>query len=305
MDTRNVDDLYYFARVIEHRGFTAAARRLGIPKSRLSRRIAALEDRLGVRLIQRTTRGFSVTDVGWAYHRHCQAVVAEAEMAQEVIDRVRAEPQGLVRVVCPAPLLQSTVARSMSRFLADFPRVRLQVEATNRTVDVIEDGFDMALRVRVPPLEETGLVVRTLAGRGNVLVASRALVDRLGRPATPADLSRYDTLDMVGPGRDHGWRLTGPDGTIATVSHQPRLITDDLLTLRQATIDSLGVAVLPELLVREQVGRGQVEVLLPQWTVPGGIVHAVFPTRRGLLPAVRALIDRLVLDFAADAAALP
>lgn len=298
MDLHHLDDLHYFARVIEHRGFTAAARRLGIPKSKLSRRIAALEDRLGVRLIQRTTRGFSVTDVGWAYHRHCQAVIAEAEMAQEVIDRVRAEPQGLVRFVCPAPLLQSTVARSMTRFLADHPRVRLHIEATNRAVDVIEDGFDIALRVRVPPLDETGLVVRTLAGRGNVLVASRALVDRLGRPAIPADLSRFETLDMVGPGRDHGWRFTGPDENVATINHRPRLITDDLLMLRQATVDGLGVAVLPELLVREQVASGEVEVLLPQWTLPGGIVHAVFPTRRGLLPAVRALIDRLVLDFA-------
>lgn len=305
MAFENLDDLHYFARVIEHRGFTAAARRIGVPKSKLSRRIAALEDRLGVRLIQRTTRGFSVTEVGWAYHRHCLAVVAEAEMAQAVIDRMRAEPRGLVRVACPAPLLQSSVARSISRFLADHPQVRIQIEATNRAIDVIEEGFDLALRVRVPPLEETGLVVRTLAGRGNVLAAGRALLERRGRPAAPADLARYDTLDMVGPGRDHGWRLTGPDGSVATVAHQPRLITDELSTLRQATLDGLGVAVLPELLIRDDIRRGDIEILLPRWTLPGGIVHAVFPSRRGLLPAVRAFIDRLAADFAAASPSPP
>src|SRR3546814_3482073 len=142
---RDLNDLYYFAQVVEHGGFAAAGRVLGVPKSKLSRRVALLEEQLGVRLIQRSTRRFSVTEIGQVYHRHCVAMIAEAEAAQEVIDRTSAEPQGLVRVSCTIPLMQGRVADIVSRFLADHPRVRIHVEATNRRVEVIAEGFDVAL----------------------------------------------------------------------------------------------------------------------------------------------------------------
>src|SRR5690242_2128363 len=202
---QDLNDLYYFAQVVEHGGFSAAARALGVPKSKLSRRVALLEEHLGARLIQRSTRRFSVTEIGQVYYRHCTAMVAEAEAAQEAIDRTSAEPQGLIRISCPFVLMQSRVGVIVSRFLAEHPRVRIHVEATNRRVDVIAEGFDVALRVRMPPLEDTGLVVRLLEGHGGALVASPELLDRHGHPRTPDDLDRFDTLDMTRPGGDHSW----------------------------------------------------------------------------------------------------
>jgi DNA-binding transcriptional LysR family regulator len=296
---QDLNDLYYFAQVVEHEGFTAAARALGVPKSKLSRRVALLEERLGARLIQRSTRRFSVTEIGQVYHRHCVAMVAEAEAAQEAIDRTSAEPQGLVRVSCPIALLQSRVAGIVARFLADHPRVRIHVEATNRRVDVIAEGFDVALRVRTPPLEDTGLVVRVLEGHGSALLASPGLLNLHGRPREPADLARFDTLDMARLGGEHVWRLTGPDGAVSNVAHRPRLVTDEMMTLRQAALDGVGIVGLPRFLVSDDLARGALEVVLPQWMPPSGLVHAVFPSRRGLLPGVRKFIDALAAEFAA------
>jgi DNA-binding transcriptional LysR family regulator len=297
---QDLNDLYYFAQVVQHGGFAVAARALGLPKSKLSRRVALLEERLGARLIQRSTRRFSVTDIGQIYHRHCTAMMAEAEAAQEAIDRTSAEPQGLVRVSCPVVLMQSRVARVVSQFLANRPRVRVHVEATNRRVDVIAEGFDIALRVRILPLEDSGLIVRMLQGHGNALLASPGLLDLRGRPRAPDELACFDTLDMSQPGGDHVWRLTGPDGAITVVPHRPRLVTDEMSTLRQAAIDAVGIAFLPKFFVEEDLARGALEEVLPGWTLPGGLVHAVYPSRRGLLPAVREFIDSLGAEFAAS-----
>jgi DNA-binding transcriptional LysR family regulator len=153
----DLNDLYYFARVVEHGGFPPAGRALGVPKSTLSRRIALLEERLKSRLLQRSTRHFGMTEVGEVYYRHCVAMIAEAEAAQEAIDNIGAEPRGMIRVTCPISLMFSSVAPIISRYMAAHPQVRVQLSATNRRVDVIEEGVDVALRVRFPPLENEGL----------------------------------------------------------------------------------------------------------------------------------------------------
>jgi len=168
--------LYYFVQVVEHHGFAPAGRALDIPKSKLSRRIGILEERLGVRLVQRSTRKFSVTEIGQSYYQHCKAMLVEAEAAQEVIDRTRAEPQGLVRVACPVALLHFQIGPMLARFMADHPRVQVHLDATNRRVDVIQEGFDLALRVRFPPLEDSDLVMKILGESTQCLVASPALL---------------------------------------------------------------------------------------------------------------------------------
>lgn len=291
---QDLNDLYYFAQVVGHGGFAAAGRALGIPKSTLSRRVSDLERRLGVRLLQRSTRRFAVTEIGREYHRHCLAVIAEAEAAQEAVERTTTEPRGTVRVSCPVPLLHSHVAAMVPRYLAAAPRVRVVIEPTNRRVDVIEEGFDVALRVRLPPIEDEGLVMRVLSENRQALVASPALLDRVGRPAAPEDLSRFDSLAMARP--DHAWHLSGPRGEIR-LPHRPRLVVDDMATLRQAALDGVGVVQLPGFLVAGDIARGTLEMLLPDWSSPSGIVHAVFPSRRGLLPSVRGFIDFLAHEF--------
>src|SRR3990167_10152577 len=156
----DLNDLYYFAQVVEYGGFAPAGRALNLPKSKLSRRVSLLEERLGVRLLQRSPRHFSVTELGQEYYRHCLAMLVEAQAAQEVIERTRSEPQGIVRLSCPTPLLHYRIADLLSGFMLENPRVQVQLEATNRRVDVIAEGLDLALRVRFPPLENSDLVMR-------------------------------------------------------------------------------------------------------------------------------------------------
>jgi DNA-binding transcriptional LysR family regulator len=194
---QDLNDLYYFARVVEHGGFAPAGRALGVPKSTLSRRVALLEERLDSRLLQRSTRHFGMTEVGEVYYRHCVAMIAEAEAAQEAIDNTSAEPRGMIRVTCPISLMFSSVAPVISRYMAAHPQVRVQLSATNRRVDVIEEGVDVALRVRFPPLENEGLVMKRLAESRQLLVGSPALLNQFGRPGTPAELSRLPGLDLL------------------------------------------------------------------------------------------------------------
>lgn len=299
----DLNDLYYFAKVVEHRGFAAAGRSLGVPKSRLSRRIAQLEARLGVRLIQRSTRRFSVTETGQVFYTHCKAMLVEAAAAEDAIAMARSEPSGVVRVTCPVALLDTRVGPMIAAFLAGNPKVRIHLEATNRRVDVIEEGVDVALRVRPPPLQDSDLVLRVLAAFDQSLVASPALLARYGPPRLPADLAELPSLFLAQPRAEHRWTLYGPDGSAAEVPLRPRLITRGMFTLRDAALAGVGVAQLPTMVTGEHVAHGALVPVLPAWRPRQEIVHAVFPSRRGLLPAVRALVDHLAAGFGAEGAA--
>jgi len=294
---QDLNDLYYFVQVVEHQGFAPAGRDLDLPKSKLSRRIAILEDRLGVRLVQRSTRKFSVTEIGQSYYLHCKAMLVEADAAQELIDRTRAEPQGVVRVACPVTLLHFQVGTMLAQFMAEHARVQVHLEATNRRVDVIQEGFDLALRVRFPPLEDSDLVMKVLGDSRQCLVASPALLERYPPLQVPADLHAVPSLDL---GRSQGayiWQLEGPDGAAVALPHAPRLVTDDMISLRVAALAGVGVVQLPTMTIREEFRAGALVRVLPEWAPRPGIIHAVFPSRRGLLPAVRQLIDFLAIQF--------
>ena len=294
----DLNDLYFYAQVVEHAGFAPAARALGVPKSKLSRRIAMLEQRLSVRLIQRSTRRFSVTEIGQEYYRRCVAMLVEAEAAQEVIDRVQSEPRGTVNLSCPVALLHARVAPMLIRFMTQCPQVKLNLEATNRRVDVIRDGFDIAMRVRFPPVDDSDLVMHTLGTSVQRIVASPDLLERGPRPRVPGDLPLLPSLDLGPSNREHAWHLEGPDGSMATVLHQPRFVTDDMAALREAALAGIGVVQLPEMLVLDDIAAARLEPILPQWRAPAGLVQAIFPSRRGLIPAVRRLVDFLAAEFA-------
>ncbi|WP_063548699.1 LysR family transcriptional regulator [Burkholderia territorii] len=295
---RDLNDLYYFVQVVEHGGFAPAGRALNMPKSKLSRRIALLEARLGMRLIQRSTRRFTVTDVGQTYYAHCRAMLVEADAADEAIALLHEEPRGIVRVSCPVVLLDSLLGAMIAAFMVACPRVEIHLEATNRRVDVVGEGIDVAIRVRPPPLEDSDLALRVLAERGQCLVASPALLREHGVPAVPADLTRLPSLDHGVPQAAHVWRLRGPDGAHAEIHHQPRLVTGGMLALRAAAVAGVGIVQLPTMMVRDEVARGELAMVLPDWAPRREIVHAVFASRRGLLPAVRALLDFLAERFA-------
>lgn len=295
---QDLNDLYYFVQVVDHQGFAPAGRALGMPKSRLSRRIALLEERLGVRLIQRSTRRFSVTEIGQQYYDRCKAMLVEAEAAQEVIDLTRSAPCGIVRVSCPITLLDTSIGAMLADYLVDNPRVTVHLEATNRRVDVIGEGIDVAIRVRPPPLDDSDLVMRVLAEHSWCLVGSPALLAGRRLPLQPVELSALPSLDMGPPLPQHTWSLRGPDGASVTIPHEPRLVTDDMLALRVAAVGGVGITQLPTMMVVDELKRGSLVRIAPDWASRSSIVHAVFPSRRGLLPSVRSLLDYLATRFA-------
>jgi len=295
----DLNDLYYFVQVVDHGGFAPAGRALGMPKSKLSRRIALLETRLNTRLLMRTTRQFAVTEIGQTFYAHCKAMLVEAEAAEEAIAVTQAEPRGVVRVTCPVALLDAQVAEMLAAFMVQCPLVEIHLEETNRRVDVVAEGIDVAIRVRPPPLEDSDLIMRVFTERGQCLVASPTLLARVGMPAVPADLASLPSLGLGLPQGDHVWNLFGPNGVHAAIRHHPRLITRGMLALRAAAVEGVGIVQLPTMLLRGQFERGELVTVLPDWAPRREIVHAVFASRRGQLPSVRALIDFLAEQFAA------
>ena len=290
---QDLNDLYYFAMVVEHGGFAAAERALGIPKSRLSRRISQLETDLGVRLLQRSTRRFAVTDVGMSVYRHAQTMLTEAQAAREVVDRLSAEPRGVVRVSVPVSLAQQQLPKLLPKFLEQYPKVRLQMHIGNRRVDLINEGFDVALRVRSRLDDDGSLVMRSFGQVQELLVASPRYLDRAGRPRDPADLASHLTMSIHEDEAHQRWELHGPNGEVRRVDLQPRVAGFDFPLLQSMVKDGFGITMLPETVCAEAVRRGELEVVLPEWSLPQGICHAVFASRRGLLPAVRVFIDFL------------
>lgn len=293
----DLNDLVLFASVVTHGSFSGAARALGIPKSRVSRRVADLEARLGVRLLQRSTRAVHVTDVGSAFYRHCETMTQAARAAFEVAEHAGEKPSGRLRVSCPVGVAHVFIAPVLSKFLRAYPDVRLELDVTNRRVDVIGEGYDVALRVR-STLDDSNLVVRSFGVSDQVLVASPAFVAEHGPFDTPESMRGAVGVGFGGgAGERARWRLTPPEGGAVDVEYTPALVTDDLYLMGQTAIEGVGIAQLPFNLCAEPVRDGRLVVLLPNYRLPVHQFHAVFPSRRGLVPAVRALIEFLASEL--------
>jgi len=288
---QDLNDLYYFSIVVEKGGFAAAGRALDIPKSRLSRRIAQLEDRLGVRLLQRSTRRFAVTDAGQRFYHHCQTVIAEAQAAEDAVAQLTTEPRGIVRVSCPVSITQNVMTGILPEFCEKYPQVRILLMSTNRRIDLINEGVDIAIRVRFKLDTDADLVVRTFGHSHSVLVANPRYLDERGRPEQPEDLAKFETIS-ISELEWQSWEFSNA-GRTYRFEHQPRLMCGDFPLTLAAAKRGLGVALLPESVCCAALNANELEIILPQWSPPQGIVHCVFPSRRGLLPAVRVLIDWL------------
>ncbi|WP_103102990.1 LysR substrate-binding domain-containing protein [Pseudomonas sp. LFM046] len=289
---QDLNDLLYFAKVVEHGGFSAAGRLLGIPKSRLSRRIAELEARLGVRLLQRTTRKLALTDVGERYLRHCQAMLLEAEQAEETVASVTAEPRGRLRVSCPVELAHSMLKTVITDFLQRYPLVQLDMFLTNRRVDLREEGVDVALRVREAGDEDPTLIARQLRPAQAFLVAAPSLLAGV-RIETPDDLQRLPALGGLEADRRIHHYLRDSHGNRREVVLEARLGIEDFDVRKHAVLAGLGFSMLPQMNCEAELRDGSLVRLLPEWDLPGGHLQAVYTHRRGMLPAVRAWIEHL------------
>lgn len=291
-DPRNLNDLFYFAKVIEAGGFTAAGRLLGIPKSRLSRRIAELEERLNARLIQRTTRKLQLTALGERYLRHCQAMLLEAELADEAVASVSSEPRGPLRVSSPVGLASRFLNPLVRDFLARYPLIQLDLLLVNRRVDLINEGIDVALRVRESHDEEPNLITRRLRPANTVVVASPDFA-HTHAVVHPRGLIPLPFLGALDADRLARVRLFDPAGERFELTMKARLGVEDFDMRKEAAIAGLGFTVLPMMYCEEALASGALVRLVPEWHCPPTWLQAAYPHRRGVLPAVRAWIDHL------------
>jgi DNA-binding transcriptional LysR family regulator len=296
----DLNDIYFFASVVQHVGFSAAARVIGVEKTRLSRRIAALEKRLGVRLLQRTTRALALTEAGQRFFDRCVATVEGAQAAYDSVAELRKEPAGVVRLSSPVFLAQRCLAYALPTYMMANPKVSVFLEATDRTVSVIEERFDIAIRAK-PMIEDAGLIAKTLRHSQRVLVASPAFLERFGRPESPAELPKFSAAASSDDIFEGGarWTLTNLDSHTQHVELKPRLVTSDLRVRLQAAIHGIGIALLPEQVVFAPLQERIIERVLPEWSGAKNILHLVYPTPRGMLPSVRSLIDYLLMHVPA------
>lgn len=289
---RDLNNLSLFAAVVANGGFSAASRVVGAPKSRISRRVTALEDQLGVRLLERSSRRVKVTAVGHEVYRHARAALAEAEAIDDTVSRLKAEPQGLVRFSAP-PGIDRLLGVALPAFLRSHPKLRLQMVVTDRRIDLIEEGVDIAIRIRDRLDSDADLQVKILGQMGAALVASPDFVAQHGTPQVPADLPNFATISMAERTGPERWVLIDQSGSAVEIAHEPRLSVGAFSIVRQAVLEGAGIAMLPDDACRESIESGDLVRVLPAWTVPQGILHLVFTSRRGLLLGVRAVIDFL------------
>ncbi|ACE94843.1 putative transcriptional regulator protein, LysR family (plasmid) [Rhizobium etli CIAT 652] len=293
----DLNDLMLFAAVVHHGSFSAAALAHGLPKSKVSRRVAGLERRLGVRLLQRSTRALHVTEVGQALLPHCESMAESAQAALEVAASAGEHPSGRLKVSCPIGVAHIYLAPVLGKFLKAHPAVRFELDLTNRRVDVIAEGYDVALRIR-SSLDDSNLVVRSLGTSEQMLVASPEFIATHGPFGSADSLQRKPGVGPAGVrGERNFWSLLKPDGVSIDIEYLPTLMTDDVYVLCQAALAGIGVARLPVNICGDAIRDGRLVKVLPHYRLHAHGVHAVFPSRRGLVPAVRAFLDFLAEEL--------
>ena len=290
----DLDDFYCFALVVEHGGFSAAERATDIPKSKLSRRVYNLEEHLGVRLIQRSSRHFAVTEIGMNIYRHAQVMMNAAQAAHDLVDHLSTQPRGVIKVSLPVSIAQNEIAKILPQFLKTYPEIRIQLIVSNRRVDIINEGIDVALRVRSNLDDDRSLILRKFEKIEQHLFASQAYLNEFGDLKQPEDLSQHQILSMADEHLDQHIVVHDENNHQKKIKVNPIVMGSDLMMLAQLARQNCGIALLPDTIVQDYVQSGELVRVLPNWKAPHGILHAVYPSRRGLLPAVRVFIDYLV-----------
>ena len=293
----DLNDYFYFAHVVEKGGFAAAGRALALPKSLLSRHVRQLEDRLGVCLIQRTSRQFVVTEVGQAFYRRARAALDEMEAAEAEVRGHTGSLSGRVRLSCSVGMAQYALGEILTRFLAENPDVEVTLNVTNRHLNLVEEGIDIALRGHVDALPDSSLIQRHVARAPWFLFASPAYLNREGTPSTPEDLGTHTGLKAGWRPERGEWSLLGPKEARQTVHFRPRLCSDDMSALKKAAVAGLGIVALPGYVCREELQAGELVCVLPEWLAADARISLLKPTSRGALPVVRALTEYLCAEL--------
>ena len=287
----NLSGMAVFAQVVESRSFTKAAQRLGMSKAAVSKQVSRLEERLGARLLNRTTRRLSLTEIGAAFYERCARIVAEAEEAELAVTRLHAAPRGTLRVDAPLSFGLQYLAPILPDFMVQNPELSVDLTFNDRFVDLVEEGYDVA--VRIARLPDSSLIARKLSESRSVVCAAPAYWQRRGRPAHPADLAAHDCFAYSYLATRNEWRFRGPDGP-ASVRISGSLTANNGDVLREAALAGLGVVMLPLFMVCDDLRAGRLEPVLRDFQSDPAGIHAVYPHNRHLSAKVRAFIDHLV-----------
>jgi len=283
-----------FVEVAEQGGFSAAARRLGLSNSAVSKHVAALEERLAVRLINRTTRKLALTEAGTAYYERCTRLLAELGEAEAAVSELHAEPRGTLRVNAPMSFGQLYLGEAIADFLELHPHLRVELTLNDRFVDLMDEGYDLA--VRIGALADSSLVARRIAAAPRQLVAAPGYLERHGSPAHPAELAHHRCLGYGHEGQGEEWTLErGGERQRVRVAGPFRANNGDVL--KAAAVRGCGIALLPTFIACEELADGRLVAVLADWSLPEAALSAVYPPSRRVSAKVRAFIDFLAARF--------
>jgi len=283
-----------FARVVEEKSFSAAARRLGLAKSLVSKQVTQLERSVGARLLNRTTRALSLTEAGSVFYEHCSRIVEELEEAKLAVGRLHSEPRGLLRLTVPVAFGRLHIAPALSDFLERYPEMKIDMATTDRFADLAEEGYDVAIRIIDQPAPT--LVARRLAPVNRKLVATPQYFERHGVPESPEDLEQHNCLTYTYFNPQDPWRLRGPDGDISVRATGNLRVNDDD-ALAAAVVQGLGLALLPTFLIGGELQSGRLQAALSQYIPLERYIYAVYLANRHVSAKVRAFIDFLLDRF--------
>lgn len=285
-----------YARVVEKGSLAAAAEEFGISPTMAGKHLKALEARLGGRLLNRTTRRQSLTELGREYYERCKQILAEVEAAEDSASHLQAVPRGVLRVNAPVSFGNQRLAPALAAYLAQYPEVDVDLALNDRVVDLVDEGFDAA--IRIGPLVDSGMVARPLAPYRVLVCASPGYLSRHGTPAAPKDLAGHNCLGFSYWTVRDKWRLIGPEGS-ETVSIKGRLQANNGQALRMAALQGLGIIMQPEVLVSEDLAAGRLVRVLPEYEAPTRPMHLVYLPDRRPTPKLRSFIEFVLARFGA------
>ncbi len=286
----DLNDIVVFTKVVETKSFTGAAEMLGLPKSTVSRKLAQLEERLGVRLVQRTTRKLALTDIGEAYYARCSRIVSDVVQAEQLVTDMQASPRGRLRVTAPIDFSARHIGSVIAEFNSLHSEVNIELESTNRVVDLIEESFDVA--VRFGPMPESTLIARRLCSVHMVLVAAPSYLAKRGTPTHPEELDEHDRLLFTPGSRNQTWTLVNGEASYE-FGRPARFASNNYGALRDVAVAGGGIAVSTDFMTAHDIATGMLVRVLPHWQSQGTEVHAVYPARQNLPPRLTLFLDHL------------
>jgi len=285
----DLNDMMVFLAVVEAGSFTLAADRLGIPKANVSRKVSRLEQHLDVTLLERSTRSQHLTEAGRRYLQHCKRIHEELDLATASVCELFHSYVGELKVGASVATGQQILRPALGRFMHQYPELKVQLNLVNRRVDFIEEGFDVV--IRIGQLKDSMLIAKKLGSVSRGLYASPAYLAKNGKPEQVGQLADHQLLIMNSANNETKLKLLSEQAESFTLDCQPRLLVDDFVMLKQAIVDGLGIAVLPDYMSRKEVASGQLVNILPRWGMAAVDVYALYPKHRAKIPKVKAFLD--------------